>query len=155
MVTRSPLQSFVRAWVGFSLGVLFLFALPAHGQRGSTGGDGDKGQASSAVGTWRGESKCLVKPSACRDEDSLYRLSAKGTDQNRMNLSANKIVNGNEINMGDCECTLKAETHSIDCLLPNGSSVHLELNGNALQGRMILRDGTVWREIRLHRVAQQ
>jgi len=104
------------------------------------------------VGAWRGESKCMVRPSGCNDEDSLYRVSAVKEATDRVRLSANKIVNGKEVNMGDGECSYDAHTRAMDCPLPNGNSIHLEWKGNALDGQMTLKDGTPWRRISLHRV---
>src|SRR5215468_4491210 len=71
----------------------------------SAGVDQKPGTAFSPVGIWRGESKCVVKPSACRDEDSVYRISAVAQAETRVTLSANKIVDGQEVNMGTSECS--------------------------------------------------
>ena len=49
-------------------------------------------------GIWRGESACVVRPSACRDEDALYRVSAGGTPD-RLRVSGGKIVDGREVSM--------------------------------------------------------
>ena len=102
------------------------------------------------VGTWRGESKCLVKPSACRDEDSVYRVSK--TDQpDKVNLSANKVVDGREVNMGSGDCAYDAKAGSLDCPLPNGNSIHFLIDGDSMEGKFTLRDGTRWRKISLRR----
>lgn len=107
------------------------------------------------AGTWRGESSCVVKPSACRDEDSLYRVSRKGNAPDRVNLSANKIVDGKEVNMGSTECAYNAKLHSIDCPLPKGLSLHLQVSGDATEGKLTLGNGTLWRKISLRRNEQQ
>ena len=62
-----------------------------------------KSQAPSAdhnfVGTWRGTSICQIKNSPCHDEVVVYYITqAPGTDSFR--VSASKIVNGKEDNMG-------------------------------------------------------
>lgn len=120
----------------------------------STGADNDKAEkpADSPLGTWRGESKCLVKPSACHDEDSIYRISASGPSQSRVNLSANKLVDGREVNMGSGDCAYDLRSRSLNCALPGGKSIHLEMNGRLIEGNMILQDGTLWRKISLHKV---
>jgi len=114
-----------------------------------------KPQGYGPAGTWRGLSKCLVKPSPCRDEDSLYRISAAAEPQGQVNLSANKVVDGKEVKMGSSECAYDPASHSIKCPLSNGSSMHLEVNGSAMTGKMILGDGTVWREITLRKAADR
>lgn len=107
-------------------------------------------KAESPIGTWRGESKCMVRPSACHDEDSVYRISA-GKASDKVHLAANKIVDGREVNFGDGDCNYGEKTRSINCPLPNGNSMYLEANGSAMEGKMTLRDGTVWRKISLRR----
>jgi hypothetical protein len=103
------------------------------------------------VGTWRGESKCLVRPSACNDENAVYRISAKGQLHDRVTVAAGKIVDGKEIMFGSSDCSYDARTNFLECPLPNGNSIHLEVNGDALDGKMTLHDGTLWRKISLHR----
>jgi len=124
-------------------GMLSLF-----GQSGTIS-KSDKGP----VGIWRGESRCVVKPSACNDETALYRIAAKAAD--RVVVSAGKLVNGREASMGSSECSYLVKTHLIDCSLPNGSSVHLEVKGDTIEGTYTLRDGSLWRKISLHRAEQQ
>jgi hypothetical protein len=107
--------------------------------------------ADSPVGTWRGQSTCLVKASACRDEDSVYRAAAVAKSETRVALAANKIVNGQEVNMGTSECSYSAATHVLNCPLPNGNLMRLALKGDTLDGTMTLADGTAWRTITLRR----
>jgi len=106
------------------------------------------------VGTWKGESTCLVRPSGCNDEDSVYRFS-KALDENQVTLSANKIVNGKEINMGTGLCEYGAAKSVVDCPLPNGSTIHFDVAGDAMQGTMKLKDGKPWRKIRLKRTSSE
>ena len=47
------------------------------------------------VGDWRGDSICVVRPSACVDEKALYHV--KKLDQpNRYSMQADKIVKPDE-----------------------------------------------------------
>ena len=104
------------------------------------------------VGTWRGMSKCLVKPSSCNDEDSVYRISAVLSASDRVLLSANKIVDGREINMGTSECAVAQKAHALHCPLPNGASMELTaLKRDVVEGHFQLADGTLWRTISLTR----
>jgi hypothetical protein len=43
--------------------------------------------ADSPIGTWRGQSTCLVKASACRDEDSVYRAPAVAVEMSRARVA--------------------------------------------------------------------
>ncbi len=105
------------------------------------------------TGTWRGASRCLVRPSACQDEDALYRVSA-AAQADSVRLSAGKIVDGREVVMGVAVCAYAARRGSIDCALPNGSSVHLEARRATLAGTLALRDGVAWRAISLRRASR-
>ena len=108
-------------------------------------------QRNTAVGTWRGESRCMVTPSSCRDEDSVYRIAAVAQSQTKVTLTANKIVDRREINMGTSECSFSPHTHVLKCPLPNGATIRFELKGDSLNGTMTLSDGTEWRKIALRR----
>ncbi len=121
---------------------------PAEGNQARAGGSRDPGP----VGAWHGASTCLVKPSACHDEEALYRFSASDGARDRVVCSANKIVDGKDVNMGSSECAYDAKSRSLACPLPSGDSVHLEIHRNAMEGGMTLRDGTPWRRIELHLV---
>lgn len=109
-------------------------------------------QPNTAVGTWRGESKCMVTPSACRDEHSVYRIAAVAQSPTKVTLTANKLVDGREVSMGTSECSFSRETHALTCPLPDGKAIHFELKGDSLNGTMTLSDGTVWRKIALRRI---
>ena len=106
------------------------------------------------VGTWKGESTCLVRPSGCNDEDSVYRFS-KALQENQVTLSANRIVNGKEINMGTGLCEYGAAKSVVDCPLPNGSTIHFDVAGDTMQGTMKLKDGKPWRKMRLKRTSSE
>ena len=107
--------------------------------------------ADSPVGTWRGPSICQVKASACRDEDSVYRAAAVAKSETRITLEANKVVDGQEVNMGTSECSYSASTHVLNCPLANGNTMRLTLEGDTLNGAMTRADGTLWRKIALRR----
>ncbi|MBV9147402.1 MAG: hypothetical protein JO065_15925 [Acidobacteria bacterium] len=109
----------------------------------------------SVLGAWRGQSICAVKESACHDEEALYRISATAQSDDQVTVSGNKIVDGKEINMGTSDCTLDRQTATVECTLPNGNSIHLEIQGDSILGNLKLRDGTMWRRINLKRVDQK
>jgi hypothetical protein len=110
---------------------------------------------SSPIGTWRGDSICVVKPSACNDEDSKYRFTLKEGTSDRVELAAAKIVNKKEALMGTSDCRYDARKHALECPLPNGSTVHFDVKGDTMTGTMKQPDGTLWRRITLHRVDEK
>lgn len=99
------------------------------------------------AGDWRGDSICIVRPSACVDEKTLYHV--KKLDQpNHYSMQADKIVNGERVNMGTSDCVFAPEKRMLTCELPTGV-IHLALRGTRLEGTMNLADGTLWRNISL------
>src|SRR4029077_16651364 len=100
------------------------------------------------VGDWRGDSICVVHPSACHDEKALYHLKATPGSDHHYSLDADKIVDGKPEFMGSMECSYATEKRSLTCSTPK-LSVHLVLDGRSLNGTMNLSDGTLWRNITL------
>jgi hypothetical protein len=49
------------------------------------------------AGTWRGESPCVAKDTACHDEKVAYRFTRDG--KGTYSVSADKIVDGKLVNM--------------------------------------------------------
>src|SRR5690242_19796299 len=123
--SASTHAKYTLASIAFMVGSLAIPALSLFGQGGANP-KSDKGP----VGIWRGESTCVVRPSACNDETALYRIAANARAQDRLTVSAGKIVDGREVSMGSSECSYTVKTQVIDCYLPNGSSVHLEVEGD-------------------------
>jgi hypothetical protein len=121
---------------------LLIAAVLATTQSPNTAGD-------ALVGNWRGNSNCLVRPSACVDEKSLYHI--KKLDQpNHYSVQGDKIVGGRPVDMGTVDCVFSSEKQALTCELPKGA-IHLELHGAHLEGTMNLADGTLWRKINLEK----
>ena len=99
------------------------------------------------VGDWRGDSICVVRPSACVDEKALYHVQRLG-QPDHYSMQADKIVNGEPVNMGTTDCVFAREKQTLTCELPKGA-IHLALRGTRLEGTMNLADGTLWRNISL------
>ena len=118
---------------------------------GSNSADAGAGLASTLglLGDWHGTSICLVKPSACHDEEALYHV--KADPSGKLSLQADKIVGGKPVNMGDMGCTYDAQKKLLHCESEFGS-LDLALQGDRLEGSMFLPDKTRWREIKLKRV---
>jgi len=116
-------------------------------QNSSAGNNSDE----ALVGDWRGQSSCVVKPSGCQEEDSLYHLSRLASKPGWFSLKADKIVEGKPVTMGVSECSFDRAKHSLQCHLPAGT-FQFEVHGNLMQGTMKLSDGTQWRNLSLKKV---
>jgi hypothetical protein len=102
-------------------------------------------KSASPVGTWRGTSACLVRPSACNDEIVVYRITMKTADS--LALDARKIVRGEEEDMGVLACHSIPATGEITCAIPHGVW-HFRAARDSLTGELRLVDNTRFREVR-------
>jgi hypothetical protein len=98
------------------------------------------------VGTWRGNSVCLVKGSACRDEENVYRFSKPAGKPGVFSGTAGKVVDGREIVMGRSDWTYDAENHVLECKIP---VIRMLVDGARMEGDLKLPDGTAYRRISL------
>lgn len=102
------------------------------------------------LGDWHGTSVCLVKPSACHDEEALYHVTVDF--HGSLWMQADKIVDGKPVQMGDpAACAYDNSKKFLHCSFGRGY-VDLTLAGDDLNGAMFLTDKTRWREIKLQRV---
>jgi hypothetical protein len=102
--------------------------------------------AASPVGTWRGTSTCLVRPSACTDEIVVYRITQmQATDS--LALDARKIVRGQEEEMGVLGCRFVPSSSNITCSIPRGVW-QFRVHKDSLTGELQLRDNTRFRDVR-------
>jgi hypothetical protein len=97
------------------------------------------------VGIWRGESLCTVKPSPCHDEVVVYHF-APGKTPAAVVATANKIVDGKEVNMGVLDCTFDAAHRALTCPIARGT-FRFVIEGRQLSGTLTLVDGTLFRRI--------
>lgn len=103
----------------------------------------------SPLGVWRGTSTCLVRPSACHDESTVYRItSTKASDS--VSLDAFKIVNAREDDMGVLSCYHPARSTSFTCTIPHGVW-RFTVRGDSLVGELRLPDNTKFRDVRAAR----
>jgi hypothetical protein len=101
------------------------------------------------VGDWQGDSICMVRESACRDEKALYHVK-KSDQPGRFLIQADKIVEGKPVNIGSIDCTYSTQSHVLSCDFEKGK-LSLKLQGVHLEGSMNLSDGTLWRNITLQK----
>jgi len=110
------------------------------------------GEERKLAGTWRGESLCVEKGTACRDEVAVYRIAAIPGKPEYLMVSGGKVVDGKEIVMGTGEWRYDSAKHTMSVELPRGV-ITLKADGDKLEGTFTLADKTVLRRIRLKRVA--
>lgn len=100
----------------------------------------------SPVGTWRGTSVCLVRPSACNDEVVVYRITPLKTADS-MAVDARKIIRGEEQEMGVLACRLVPPSGQLSCTIPRGVW-QFRARNDSLTGELLLPDNTRFREVR-------
>ncbi len=98
------------------------------------------------VGTWRGTSACLVRPSSCNDEVVVYRITpTKAADS--LSVDARKIVRGEEEEMGVLVCHLAKPSGQLTCAFPQGVW-YFRVRDDSLTGELRRRDNTRFREVK-------
>jgi hypothetical protein len=98
------------------------------------------------VGTWRGTSVCLVRPSACNDEIVVFRI-AHTNAADRLTVDARKIVRGDEQQMGVLTCRFTSPNGPLTCALPQGTW-RFRVRNDSLVGDLRLADNTKFRDVR-------
>jgi hypothetical protein len=107
------------------------------------------GKASQFAGTWRGDSFCVARNTACHDEAVVYRVQQVPASDNA-SISADKIVNGKAIHMGSLEFQYDQPSQSWVCQYPQGVW-RLKVAGAKLNGTLTQPDGTLFRKIALRK----
>jgi hypothetical protein len=105
-------------------------------------------QPDTPAGTWRGTSICTPGHPACHDEVVVYRIRAAGE---RFEISASKIVQGQEEFMGDITCDYAAATHALSCPMSYGTW-NFSIDGQTMTGTLVSR-GELYRRISVTRSA--
>jgi hypothetical protein len=103
---------------------------------------------SAFLGDWRGESICVVRESACHDEDSLYHVKKLAEKPGWVSMKLDKIVDGKPVTMGVMDCSYNAAKQSLKCEFPRGV-MRFSVSNDKMEGTMTLPDGTLWRKITL------
>jgi hypothetical protein len=104
---------------------------------------------SNPVGVWRGTSKCMVRPSACNDEVTVYRI-ARVNASDSLTIDGRRIVNGQEVEMGVLGCVSTASGAQLTCAMPNGVW-HFTIRGDSLVGELRSPDNKKSRDVRAAR----
>ena len=105
---------------------------------------------SQLVGTWRGDSTCVARNTACHDETVVYHLANLPDKPGYVSVSADKIVNGQAINMGTLEFHYDQADHTLICKYAQGVW-RLKVVGEKIDGTLIRQDGTEFRRVTLRK----
>ena len=135
--------------VGISLAaalVAGVFAMAQNAPANSASG----GAEAKLAGTWRGDSVCVERGTACHDEVAVYRITAIPGKSGYVMVSGGKVVDGKEIVMGTGEGRYDSAKRTLSVELPRGV-ITLKADGDKLEGAYVLPDKTVLRRITLKR----
>jgi hypothetical protein len=101
--------------------------------------------APNPVGVWRGTSLCRVRPSPCKDEMVVYRITRVNVSDSLL-IDGRRIVKGQEEEMGVLDCRLGASGAQVTCTMPNGVW-HFAVRGDSLVGELRLPNNTKFRDV--------
>jgi len=109
-------------------------------------------EGAQVAGVWRGTSECMVKNSPCQDETNVYRIDAIPGKSYRFKVTGSKIVEGREVAMGPAlNWDYDLRTYMLTFAVGNGH-FWLKVDGDTMDGGLMLSDMTVYRKIHLERV---
>src|SRR5580765_271173 len=102
--------------------------------------------AQSFEGVWKGTSLCQIKTSPCHDEIVVYHISKNNSGQS-YEMQANKIVNGQEQDMGTLIFTYD-DKQKVFASVDGEHKVRWEfkITGNVMKGTLV-RNGDLFRII--------
>jgi hypothetical protein len=106
------------------------------------------------LGSWEGDSKCMVPDSPCHDEHVLYQIAEDKKDPFQLNLDGYKIVEGAPEFIGTLACHFESKTGALSCTSSTKDKDDWEFHvmGDAMSGRLMIEGKTLYRRIALRRV---
>jgi hypothetical protein len=103
---------------------------------------------SSPVGTWEGESLCIVPDSPCHNEHVVYEIKADPKTQGDIKIDAFKIVNGEKLFMGALNCTWKEAESLVSCHYRADDDWSFKISGNKMEGTLhVKKERQLYRKI--------
>lgn len=135
--------------IAILLSLIITFSLSACAQKKDTG--------DSLLGDWTGESKCVGSNPYCHDEIVIYHLTRSKADPAKINLSADKVVNGKPDFMGEFEMTFDPEkmtlTAEFDIKRTGGKGVWLfKVDGDKMDGTLtVFPENEIGRKVYVER----
>src|SRR5260370_36719955 len=114
----------LRITLGISLGICLagalvpkVLAIPQNSPPNSS----SAGEESRLAGTWRGDSLCVEKGTACHDEIAVYRIAAIPGKRGYLLVTGGKVVDGKEIVMASGEWRYDSGKHTPTGQLPRAT----------------------------------
>jgi hypothetical protein len=107
-------------------------------------------EVSRFVGEWHGDSACVARGTACRDEIVVYRVAKLPEKSGYVSVTADKIVSGNAVNMGALEFRYDRDRHMLVCEYSQGVW-RLAVEGVKMEGTLTRPDNTVFRRVTLRK----
>jgi hypothetical protein len=101
--------------------------------------------ADGLAGDWTGESICTVHPSPCHDEQVIYHITEPDS-AGKLQINADKIVDGKPESMGTLDCTFDKERSVIACPMSQGLW-EFTVNGQTMNGTLKSPDGKLYRKV--------
>jgi hypothetical protein len=100
------------------------------------------------LGEWHGESICLAQGPICNAETMVYRIARHSGEAGYATVSANKLLNGNLVNIG----TLEYRHQNNELMCEYWLFVwRMKLYGNKMRGTLEKSDSTLIRRVTLER----
>jgi hypothetical protein len=144
----NPREPIIRRLILTILAVALAAAAPRLATAQQPAAPVDSAAQQSPAGTWRGSSICTPGHPACHDETVVYRIRPVGA---RFEISATKIVAGQEEFMGIVQCDYAADTHVLNC--PSSYGVwNFTISGTGMTGTLVAR-GELYRRVTVSRAA--
>jgi len=121
---------------------------------GVAAGQSHPAEEKGPAGLWRGTSVCMVKDSPCHDEANVYRISTVAGKPQRFTVTAAKIVDGREVEMGPASEWDYDATKQLLVTTVGEDRFRLRVDGDKMEGEISLADGTVYRRTHLTRATR-
>lgn len=105
------------------------------------------------LGSWEGDSKCMVPSSPCQDEHVLFQISQDRKDPFQLNLDTYKVIEGAPEFMGTLTCQYQGKTGALSCTSSSKEKDDWEFQvaGDTMGGRLVVDRKTLYRRITLRR----
>jgi len=98
-------------------------------------------------GVWKGSSICQVKNSSCHNETVVYYISKTNKD-GVLEIKANKIVDGQEVDMGKFQFQYDPKTKQITSISQPNAIWKFKREQNTIEGTLYYND-TLYRIIKV------
>jgi hypothetical protein len=114
--------------------------------------------AAGVTGTWSGQSVCVGKRPACKNEVVVYRFEPVPGRSTLITLLADKIIKGKRVPMYKLDFQYDEVRHALSCEFTQGHTRGLweyKVDGDSMQGTGIVLPGkSVARRVKVRRVRE-